>query len=211
MQGCVLYTRQAKTTVLTMNYDFIEIGTSDFETLVQTCAAGAIGICVEPVKYYLDKLPTVVGVEKIHAAISYNNEERESLIYYVSPDEIQKNNLPLWLKGCNCIDGYHPQHRMLGVEALVIKEKVKQIPIKDILKKATAIHVLKIDTEGSDCDILIAAHNAMTSGDSVFPKQIIFECNSLTCSIKLGTVLSAFCISNYSIEKRGDNVFMAKR
>ena len=35
-----------------MKYDFIEIGTSDFDTLLET-TTNKIGISIEPLKYYL--------------------------------------------------------------------------------------------------------------------------------------------------------------
>ena len=37
-----------------MDYDFIEIGTSDFNTCIQTCKDSEIGLSIEPLKIYID-------------------------------------------------------------------------------------------------------------------------------------------------------------
>ena len=39
-----------------IDYDFIEIGTSDFQTLIEEASDEAIGLSVEPISYYLNKL-----------------------------------------------------------------------------------------------------------------------------------------------------------
>ena len=51
-----------------MKYDFIEIGTSDFDTLLET-TINKIGISIEPLKYYLDNLPNNDKVIKVNCAI----------------------------------------------------------------------------------------------------------------------------------------------
>lgn len=40
-----------------MDLDFIEIGTSNFDTLIQTCSDDAFGISIEPLNFYLNDLP----------------------------------------------------------------------------------------------------------------------------------------------------------
>jgi hypothetical protein len=48
-----------------MHYDFIEIGTSDFDSIVEKSAPEAVGICVEPVQFHLSALPDRPNVKKI--------------------------------------------------------------------------------------------------------------------------------------------------
>ena len=45
-----------------IDYDFIEIGTSDFQTLIEEASDEAIGLSVEPISYYLNKLPNPKNV-----------------------------------------------------------------------------------------------------------------------------------------------------
>ena len=40
-----------------MKYDFIEIGTSNFDTLIEAADDTTVGISIEPIGYYLDQLP----------------------------------------------------------------------------------------------------------------------------------------------------------
>ena len=37
------------------HYDFIEIGTSDFDTLIESSDDNVVGLSIEPIKYYLDR------------------------------------------------------------------------------------------------------------------------------------------------------------
>lgn len=52
-----------------MFYDFIEIGTSDFDTEIQKHPEKR-GISIEPVKYYLDRLPESRTCKKLNMGIS---------------------------------------------------------------------------------------------------------------------------------------------
>ena len=53
-----------------MKFDFVEIGTSDFDTNLDKRKKGQKILLVEPVKYYLDKLPNGEGIFKNNCAIS---------------------------------------------------------------------------------------------------------------------------------------------
>ena len=48
-----------------MKYDFIEIGTSDFDTLIES-TQGKIGITIEPLLFYLENLPKNPSVIKVN-------------------------------------------------------------------------------------------------------------------------------------------------
>ena len=69
------------------HYSFIEIGTSDFETICQTCRDDEVGISVEPVKEYLDALPSKKNVTKLNVAIS--DTDGFISIFHVSPNVLK--------------------------------------------------------------------------------------------------------------------------
>lgn len=81
-----------------MKYDYIEIGTSDFDLL---CVKNKDkkGISVEPVRYYFERIPNIEGNTKAHAAIS--REYRICDVYYVPPDVMKIEKLPNWARGYN--------------------------------------------------------------------------------------------------------------
>jgi hypothetical protein len=56
-----------------MHYDFIEIGTSCFDTLIEKSSDVKVGISIEPIKYYCDKLPNKKNVIKLNKGISDQN------------------------------------------------------------------------------------------------------------------------------------------
>ena len=84
-----------------MKYNFIEIGTSNFDTLIQAATDATVGLSIEPIQYYLDQLPNPTNVKKINCAVSRTNQNEILHVYYVPEDVIVEQQLPAWLKGCN--------------------------------------------------------------------------------------------------------------
>ena len=74
-----------------MRYDFVEIGTCDYHTLLEGCTPEQIGLSVEPVKTYLDRLPDKPNVTKINVAISAENNIVD--LFWVEPENQEKYNL----------------------------------------------------------------------------------------------------------------------
>jgi hypothetical protein len=186
-----------------IDIDFIEIGTSDFESLAQSCRDSEVGISIEPIKYYLDRLPNKTNVTKINCAISFDNSEGSITVHYVPSDVITANNLPAMLKGCNSISGYHYQHKKLNIEHLVVTETVTQIPISKLLEdnKIGKIGHLKIDTEGGDCYILEHLYNYLKDKDRMFyPSQITFESNQLTDRALVFSTIELFRTLGYRVQ-----------
>ena len=77
-----------------LNYDFIEIGTSNFDTLIQSSDDETLGISVDAVKYYIDNLPDKLNVKKINVGISDVNQVLD--VYYIPENIINENKLPQW-------------------------------------------------------------------------------------------------------------------
>lgn len=177
------------------HYDFIEIGTSNFKTLIEKADDNTVGISVEPLSCYLNQLPNKPKVIKENVAISLNNSTEPIEIYYIPEKVIYENDLPKWLRGCNSLNKLHKDHIRLRLQKHVVVEKVNQISISSLLEKHSveSIDLLKIDTEGGDCDILLNLKKYLVNKTkNYYPKKIKFETNSLTPSHKLKIVLDAY-------------------
>lgn len=165
-----------------IDVDFIEIGTCDFNTHIET-VTDEIGFSIEPIKYYLDKLPNKKNVKKINCAISTLSSTNDIDIYYIPEHVLRENNLPRFIRGCNSIGDYHYQHTTRKLQHLVITEKVKQVPISIFLTQYNIrkINYLKLDTEGKDCYILLELLDYLKDKSvDYYPKKIKFETNLLT-------------------------------
>jgi hypothetical protein len=183
-----------------MKYDFVEIGTSDFDTLIQNCSDTSVGLSIEPIQLYLDRLPNKPLVKKLNYAIT--ETDTNVSVYWVDPDDIAKYNLPYWMKGCNTIYTTHPTtlyvlkkenllHLLKETECVGISWKTL-IEQQDI----ESIQHLKIDTEGYDCKILMGLFKL---DNIIFPKQITFEVNELTNNEELQIVYKF--LEQYSYKK----------
>ena len=165
-----------------MYFDFVEIGTSDFDTLIAAADQNTIGLSIEPIREYLDRLPSKNFVEKLHAAIS--DYEGSVDVHHIPSVLIQRYGLPQWLRGCNSIASPHPlavrelQSRQLPLSLIQI-DKVEVFTLQKLLasRGASGLYLLKIDTEGHDCIIL----DSFFSGEldsKLIPQRLIFETNS---------------------------------
>ena len=163
-----------------MKLDFIEIGTSDFETLIQS-TENQIGLSIDAVSLYLDRLPNNPTVTKLNYAIS--NYSGTTNAYYIHPEDINKHNLSWYLKGCNSIGEPHKvtvrELKEKNLEHLLVTEEVEVLTWKDLVKRHNieSVKTLKIDAEGHDT---IIVDNIMEGGHNVYPETIIFEANELT-------------------------------
>lgn len=177
-----------------MKYDFIEIGTSNFDTLIEKADNNVIGISIEPMKKYLDQLPNPTNVKKLNCAISFDGSEMPIDFYYVDLETISKLNLKKWLRGCNTIGNYHPMHIRYNLQEHVTIEKVNQRSLESIFNEynVSEIDYLKIDTEGGDCKIMKQLYYT-----SVRPKKIKFETNSLADPDEVQTIVDMFTSIKY--------------
>lgn len=190
-----------------MHYDFIEIGTSDFNTIIQKENPG-IGLSVEPLKIYLDALPDKEGVIKVNCAISDFDGIVD--VYWIDPQDIRAHNLPDWLRGCNSIIKPHPtaaaELSVRGLSHIYKKTTCETIKWDTLINRynVTSIDYLKIDTEGHDCVIL---ESILKSKVQILPKDIFFENNVLTSFESTQKILNSLMDIGYElVSKTPDDI-----
>jgi hypothetical protein len=189
-----------------MKYDFVEIGTSNFATLIESATDTTVGLSIEPILSYLDQLPDRPGVKKLNCAVSRTNQNEMLEVYYVTEADIIKHQLPDWLRGCNAVGEYHFQHTALEIEHLVQKHLVPCVPIGHVFDQndISELSFLKIDTEGSDCAIMLhLAEYLKTQPVTRYPRKIMFESNELAVPAQVEQVKKKFVGLGYQITQAG--------
>jgi len=187
-----------------IDYDFIEIGTSNFDTLIQCADDNTKGISVDAVKYYIDDLPDKLNCKKINVGISNINSTLD--VYYIPEIVIEQNNLQDWFKGCNSINNYHPLHIQHNVSHLCKIDKVKVITTYELFYQNNVRNVkyLKIDTEGHDVTILKTLFLYIKFLPIIFyPNKILFETNAHSVSEEVDEIIQLYCSIGYTLESRG--------
>lgn len=161
-----------------MKYDFVDIGTSDFDTSLDLMKKDQKVLLVEPIKYYLDRLPSGKGIQKLNVAVSNTMGDRP--IFYVPDEVIKQYFLPDWIRGCNSINHEHltvlKMFKQFKISTDLIRKELVSIVTFDYLVeiyKITSIGLLKIDTEGHDHIILEGVLKCMGNGLKI--KQIKIE------------------------------------
>ena len=194
-----------------MIYNFIEIGTSDFDTLIGTTQGP--GLSVEPLDYYLNRLPS--DPNTIRANFALTNFDGGIKIFWVTPENIKKYNLPHWVRGCNSVNAPHPTIKELLGERHDEIVNVTTVPcyswstfikIYDIQQ----IHTLKIDTEGHDAIILSEYLKVCKSNPNLLADSIWFENNILSNPTIMNPIIDTFISLNYKGNQSGDDYFLTK-
>lgn len=193
-----------------MRYDFIEIGTSDFDTLIQN-SQNEIGISIEPLKFYLDNLPDKDNVIKLNCAIS----DKDSIVdvYWIDPIDIENYNLPGWLRGCNSIVDPHPsaikELKDRNIEHIYKKTQCKSLTWESIVDiyDIKYVNYLKIDTEGHDCLII----NSILNTNKILPKKIHFEANILTELNVINNTLKRLTDLGYNVIMKTENEIIVEK
>lgn len=184
------------------DYDFIEIGTSNFDTLIEHANDTTVGLSIEPIKHYLEQLPNRAQVNKLNMAISDKNGSLD--IYYIPEDIIKQHELPDYLKGCNRLNEYHPLHQ--PYKHLCVRDNVEVISITELFfrEKIRQVQLLKIDTEGHDCIILQNLYSHLKNVPSeYYPRKIVFETNENVKPVVVDKTLELFYKLGYRLHHKG--------
>jgi FkbM family methyltransferase len=194
------------------HFNFIEIGTSDFHTLIEQSTDDTVGLSIEPIEYYLNRLPNKKNVKKINAAVSNENGEIE--IYLIEPEDIIKNNLPIWVKGCNSVNKPHEfAKNKLGPDFYDSIVKIKKVPTinwNTIINEneVGSVGYVKIDTEGYDHVILKNYFEYCEKNPSLYANKIMFEYNESSNKEELEKLIKN--LPNYTIERLEEDIVLHK-
>ena len=156
-----------------VHYNFVEIGTCDYDTLLEWCNEEQIGLSVEPIKIYLDKLPNKSNVIKVNAAITSENKMVD--LFYVKPENQDKYNIS-FTKGWGTIIKPHKGHgdpEKLLESGILTKTTIEGITWKTLCERYNigSVDWVKIDAEGHDCVIV----NSILDYSEFLPEKISFE------------------------------------
>lgn len=191
------------------DYDFLEIGTADFDTLLQKAPPNQNGISIDALQLYLNRLPNRSNVTKVHCAVSdsegTNSSEGTIVVYYVAPEDIHKHGLPWWIKGCNSVEVEHPTVvRELTKRGLLHLIRSETVPVKtfgQIMNQYNIgqIDFVKIDTEGHDYRIIKSLVSYYDSCPEYYPRLVQFESNSLTTSERIEEMTQSLTERGYKV------------
>ena len=206
-----------------IDVDFIEIGTSNAQTICQHINGDetVIGYSIEPSKVYLEQLPSHPGVQKVNAAITGHSRHiaagKNSVDFYWIPYQtIIDEQLPPNIAGLNSINNYHVAHINRNLTHLVQIESVPLLPIDKFLMEQhiRRIKLLKIDTEGHDAIILRGLYEYIKdTGSNILymPTVIMFENNGLSDGGDVSEVLDLFVGEfNYTLKFSGMDVLISR-
>ena len=200
---------------------FLEVGTSDFNTMLEMYqnSPGATGISMEPLKFYLDRLPEHPQVKKLAAALVVKPTPYVE-VYYMKPEVIAdpKNDINDFMKGCNSVGKPHDFHlhyntfstgpyegdnaRNLIEEGLVEIMKSPAYTYSQLMDiyDIDYIDTIKLDTEGTDSQLLETILDYHNTTGKLLPKYLEFETNRHNDPEKVREIIQRLISLGYSVE-----------
>eukprot|EP00928_Gymnodinium_smaydae_P079715 TRINITY_DN63574_c0_g1_i1.p1 TRINITY_DN63574_c0_g1~~TRINITY_DN63574_c0_g1_i1.p1 ORF type:complete len:585 (-),score=54.51 TRINITY_DN63574_c0_g1_i1:706-2460(-) len=184
---------------------YVEIGTSDFDTLVQrhTYRSDIVGLSVEPVKAYFDELQSLASENKTLLNAAVGDYDGFEDVFLVRPELIDKymgsksfcdakalrsvgleKCLPGWLRGTSAVKAPQKALREYFGEKIVGAIVATRVPVVTYASLLTiygfgSVDTLKIDTEGFD-HIILRDALAFAEARNSWPRQIQFEKNAIS-------------------------------
>lgn len=192
-----------------MNFQYIDIGTSDFSTSIPLLKPGEMGLYVEPIFHYLANLPNLPGVVKAPFAIS--DKCGYGTMYYVAENNIHSHQLPQWVRGCNSFNRPHQLlSRELDQSVPVEKLTVPCITFEELLRiyHVDTARCLNIDTEGHDHVILA---QVLLFVEKLQVERIMFEYIRSNDNVaELDQLLAQFHLLNFTAVTDSDNIILTR-
>jgi hypothetical protein len=177
---------------LQKTYDFIEIGTSSFDTLIEKAYNNQSGLSIEPLACHQNLLPNKPNVIKVNAGIDSRRAETEEelrsvvlcSLYYLDPEYIQlyisnaEDEQMRYLNGLSSFGSIQPA--VLAYELLLYGHKRAAVPFLSLAQvlfqyQIRAVHVLKLDCEGHDAGILLSYLDFVSRYSLELPCVIQYE------------------------------------
>lgn len=163
--------------------DWLEIGASTFSVWdVQTLGKKKQWyhsvILIEPYEEHCLLLKEMYPIATV-MNVAVSDHDGEVPFFYVADLDIEKNNLPKWVKGCKSIGEPHPTIKDMCV---MQSRNVSLLSYESLVTRIglAYLSVLKIDCEGHDCVILNNAFKVWSKDRNQRPMEILFEWNKLT-------------------------------
>jgi len=190
-----------------LDLDYLEIGTSDFNTHVNIAgdsfasgvrgAAVARGVSVDALQFYLERLPTLPAAmnRKLNFAVTGTVPHASSVpVFFVSPDDITRYDLPDFLRGCNRVGSPHPlavaylrdANLTDAARAAAVQSRdVPLVALQELLdaERACRLGQLKIDVEGLDAELLLAYVEWLWLRPACFADSVTFEQKSVNVEL----------------------------
>lgn len=190
-----------------MKYDFIDIGCGHqaVSSDIFGTADNIIGLYVEPIKQYLDILPTGKNIFKENCAIyDYDGETTFNALIYDNPVYFSQDDMNELFINREKMNDYQRKYLNSGQSSfsdltnITIdapqKITIKTLTLESLFKKynVTEVYNLKIDVEGYEENLLIQLYNLMANNKIKILNELKFECNYMSNEKRLYEIAGLF-------------------
>lgn len=218
-------------------FSYVEVGTSDYDTLLQRASPGSrlVGLSVDALALYVDRLPgdrpgwvrdvaAVADAPAVAAAAAASGGGGPTLpTFFVHPADLEAlcGASCFELRGCNSVGAPHPQVTDIlarrGAAHLLRNASVRVVTLGGLLgaHRVGRVGTLKLDTEGWDARLLggLVQHCAGAADpDGCWPGLLYFESNALTPPAEVDAALAALGARGYKrVSRTAQDTLLERR
>jgi hypothetical protein len=201
-------------------YSAVEIGTSNFDTIIQRMAVSkpeATGLSVDAMKIYINQLPNLECWRKLNSAVVGSMEDipPSGMVdtYFIDPKDIAQHRLPDWLKGCNSVGRPHATALKIlkrrNLTHLMHSISVPVMSVEQLLDENEICRMkkFKVDVEGFDGDLLVAFSKwVQKKNGACYADEVWGEFNELSDGRVSGDE-AGFALAEAGYKETGKNGF----
>lgn len=196
------------------DFDFIEIGTCDFNTLTQRSGDDTVGLAVDAIKEYLEALPFKPQVIKVERIISDTSGFLP--VHYVTREHLAELGLPAKWRGGAMVGRLSPTLATLirkkghDPDVYTSKRMVRASTFEELIKDVgvKSVKTIKLDIEGHDCLVL---NHAIDTIVSLQPRLIVFESNALTPPALVEETIARYAARGFTVCRGKDGTHLKRR
>lgn len=197
-----------------MNYNFVEIGTPVDPAMMEYVNDSVPGIYVEALQENLDRAQDKQKVVKVAAHVAWQPNQTQTTLYYIPDADIEAAGLDLRVfKAYTSVEAPHPAHVSANVLHLVEK---RTVPVKSLQQIFTEnavdkVGILKLQTQGKDCEILLNSASYLASKTNK-PIKIEVNTNGMHTELeKVEEVIAAYQGMGYTVTYRDPEKLVLER
>lgn len=177
----------------------LEIGPNCVDTVAHVYPDSEI-VMVEPIKEIADRIPKTEKSVVVNMAVSVNPEPIQNF-WFIPEKSVTREQLPEWVLTMGSLHKGHPTLIHFGWDHLLKRRAVQCITVQDLIDRYDLFDVdfIKIDTEGSDYEILTEIFRI-----GVKPDVVLFE-SKLMSNVELKQIMSTDGYKSMQCDKKDFN------
>lgn len=188
-----------------MNYNFVELGSSEYNTLSKETPELVRGILINPIPEILNNIADKPNVIKIAKSVARMPNQTQEDVWFIPKQDVTDGGYPYWLFDKVSYGTLHEHHQNPNLAHLLQKRTVPTTSIQEVFEtnNVEKVGILSLYSVDKDTEILLNALPYLSTKQDK-PAQIRFSIERILPN-KIDEVITAYSTIGYSLKLNDGN------